>query len=54
MVIMVNYDLFAGTFSNSRKNLKWEEIEYFLTSFLFEHSPLTPLLKGEGKRVLDV
>jgi hypothetical protein len=26
----VNYDNFAKIFSNSRKNMKWEEIEYFL------------------------
>jgi DNA-binding transcriptional regulator YiaG len=25
----VSYDNFARTFSNSRKNLKWEEINYF-------------------------
>ena len=30
---MVDYNNFAKTFSNSRKNMKWEEIEYFL-SFL--------------------
>jgi hypothetical protein len=29
----VNYNDFAKTFSNSRKNMKWEELEYFL-SFL--------------------
>lgn len=29
----VDYNKFAETFSNSRKNLKWEEIDYFL-SFL--------------------
>jgi SAM-dependent methyltransferase len=29
----VDYNNFAKTFSNSRKNMKWEEIEYFL-SFL--------------------
>lgn len=27
---MVNYNNYAKTFSNSRKNLKWEEIDYFL------------------------
>ena len=27
---MVNYNSFAKTFSNSRKNMKWDEIEYFL------------------------
>lgn len=27
---MVDYSKFAKTFSNSRRNMKWEEIEYFL------------------------
>ena len=30
---MVDYNNFATTFSNSRKNMKWEEVQYFL-SFL--------------------
>jgi len=25
-----NYDNFAQTFSASRKNMKWEEIDYFM------------------------
>lgn len=29
----VNYDLFSQTFSESRKNMKWEEIEYFLEEY---------------------
>lgn len=29
----VNYDLFSETFSQSRKNMKWEEIEYFLEKY---------------------
>jgi hypothetical protein len=29
----VDYNKFAKTFSESRKNMKWEEIDYFL-SFL--------------------
>jgi hypothetical protein len=29
----VDYNNFAKTFSNSRKNMKWEEIDYFV-SFL--------------------
>jgi hypothetical protein len=29
----VDYNDFAKTFSNSRKKMKWEEIDYFL-SFL--------------------
>lgn len=35
----VDYNSFAKTFSNSRKNMKWEEIEYFL-SFLSEKENL--------------
>jgi SAM-dependent methyltransferase len=31
---MKNYDNFAKTFSNSRKNMKWEEINYFISSYL--------------------
>ncbi len=30
---MTSYDNFAQTFSQSRKNMKWEEIEYFLTKY---------------------
>lgn len=41
---MVDYNAYAKTFSQSRKNMKWEEIEYFL-SFLW------PL---ENKKILDV
>jgi len=26
----MDYNNFAKTFSNSRKNMKWEEIDYFL------------------------
>lgn len=29
----VNYDLFSQTFSQSRKNMKWEEIEYFIEKY---------------------
>ncbi len=38
----VDYNNFAKTFSNSRKNMKWEEIEYFL-SFLALEKDLTIL-----------
>lgn len=31
---MTNYDYFAETFSRSRKNMKWEEIDYFISSYL--------------------
>ena len=30
---MTSYDNFAHTFSESRKNMKWEEIEYFLKKY---------------------
>ena len=30
----VDYNNFAKTFSNSRKNMKWEEIDYFINSYL--------------------
>jgi hypothetical protein len=30
MILQVDYDNFAKTFSKSRENMKWEEIEYFL------------------------
>jgi hypothetical protein len=29
----VNYDEFAQTFSQSRNDMKWEEIEYFLEKY---------------------
>lgn len=29
----VNYDDFAKTFSNSRKDMKWEEIDYFIDNY---------------------
>jgi hypothetical protein len=35
----VDYNNFATTFSNSRKDMKWEEIDYFL-SFLEEKQDL--------------
>lgn len=41
---MVDYNAYAKTFSESRKNMKWEEIEYFL-SFLWSI---------ENKKILDV
>ena len=31
---MTNYNNFAQTFSRSRKNMKWEEIDYFISSYL--------------------
>jgi hypothetical protein len=29
-----NYDDFAKTFAKSRKNLKWEEIDYLLDTYI--------------------
>ena len=29
----VNYDQFAHTFSQSRNDMKWEELEYFLSHY---------------------
>lgn len=40
---MVDYNKFAKTFAESRKNMKWPEIEYFLDKYNLE-----------GKNVLDV
>lgn len=46
---MVNYNNFAKTFSNSRKNMKWEEIIYFINY-------LDKSIKTNDKRinVLDI
>jgi len=32
---MVDYNKYAKTFANSRKNMKWEEIDYFLDNLWF-------------------
>jgi len=47
----VDYNNFAKTFSNSRKNMKWEEIEYFI-SFLPSPQP-SPLSERELS-ILDI
>ena len=39
----VDYNDFAKTFSNSRKNMKWEEIDYFLS-----------FLEWKERKILDV
>ena len=44
----VDYNDFAKTFSNSRKNLKWEEIDYFLSN------PHLTSPKGEEISILDI
>ncbi len=42
-----NYDNFSKTFSNSRLNMKWEEIEYFLDYLVKrEQNPPSPLYQG--------
>lgn len=41
---MVDYNKFAKTFSNSRKNMKWEEIDYFLEK----------INKDEKLKILDI
>ena len=41
---MVDYNNFAKTFSNSRKNMKWEEIDYFLEKINF----------SENNNILDI
>ena len=42
-----NYDNFSKTFSNSRLNMKWEEIEYFLDYLVKrEQNPSSPLYQG--------
>ncbi len=32
--MFVDYDNFGRTFSKSRKNMKWEEIDYFISSYI--------------------
>ncbi|NUJ97543.1 class I SAM-dependent methyltransferase [Candidatus Gracilibacteria bacterium] len=44
---MLDYNNFAKTFSASRKNMKWEEIEYFI-QYLLKNGDI------EDKRILDV
>ncbi|PID86296.1 hypothetical protein CSB08_01390 [Candidatus Gracilibacteria bacterium] len=44
---MVDYNNFAKTFSNSRKNMKWEEINYFI-SLMSLDKPKTVLDVGCG------
>lgn len=44
---MVNYDGFAETFSNSRKNLKWQELDYIIED-MQEHRVSSVLDVGCG------
>ncbi len=41
----VDYDNIAKDFSKSRKNMKWEEIDYFISSYLSDY---------ESKKFLDI
>jgi len=50
----VNYNNFAVTFSNSRNNMKWEEIEYFLEKYsnFIDRKKILDIWCGNG-RLLD-
>lgn len=43
-----NYDIFAETFSQSRRNMRWEEIEYFF-SFIESHESILDVWCGSGR-----
>lgn len=44
----VNYNKFAEKFASSRKNMKWEELEYFFSSLDGEESVLD-IACGSGR-----
>lgn len=44
----VDYNSFAKKFANSRKNMKWEEVEYFL-SLIDANEPLLDIWCGSGR-----
>ena len=47
---MVDYNDFAKTFSDSRKNMKWEEIDYFLDILNFsESTKILDIWCGNGR-----
>lgn len=46
---MVNYDNFAKTFSKSRLNMKWEEIDYFLKKYDLENKSVLDIGCGNGR-----
>lgn len=52
---MVNYNNFSKTFSNSRKNMKWEEVDYFL-SFLkwFKKLKIIDIWCGSGRLLSEL
>lgn len=47
----VDYDNIASDFSKSRKNMKWEEIDYFISSYLsdFENKDFLDIWCGSGR-----
>ena len=47
----VDYDNIAKDFSKSRKNMKWEEIDYFISSYLgdFENKNFLDVWCGSGR-----
>ena len=44
--MVVDYNKIADKFSKSRKNMKWEEIDYFIKNYF--------LKDFENKNVLDI
>lgn len=46
---MVDYNNFAQTFSQSRKNMKWEEISYFLADFDPARKNILDIWCGNGR-----
>lgn len=46
---MVDYNNFAQTFSQSRKNMKWEEISYFLADFDLATKNILDVWCGNGR-----
>lgn len=46
---MVDYNNFAKTFSKSRENMKWEEIEYFLWNYDLEAESILDIWCGNGR-----
>ncbi len=46
---MVDYNNFAKTFSVSRENMKWEEIEYFLLNYDLEAKSILDIWCGNGR-----
>jgi len=47
----VDYDNIAKDFSKSRKNMKWEEVNYFISSYLsdFENKDFLDIGCGSGR-----